>query len=76
MALQLLEQAGYQLKGGKLVNAATGEPFQFEIFGGYSRPGTASAHLRRRPETDRNLEARIRQVDSAQYQRRKQTYDF
>ena len=30
-ALQLLEEAGYRLTGGKLVNTATGEPFAFEI---------------------------------------------
>ena len=30
-ALQLLEAAGYRLTGGKLINAATGEPFAFEI---------------------------------------------
>ncbi len=53
-ALQLLEQAGYQLKDGKLVNVATGEPFQFEISGSDPRSGAASAHLCRRPETGRN----------------------
>ena len=30
-ALQLLEAAGYRLSGGKLVNAATGEPVVIEI---------------------------------------------
>jgi peptide/nickel transport system substrate-binding protein len=74
-ALQLLEQAGYQLKNGKLVNAATGEPFQFEILAATRVQErlllTYAAALKQV-----GIEARIRQVDSAQYQRRKQTYDF
>jgi peptide/nickel transport system substrate-binding protein len=74
-ALQLLEQAGYQLKGGKLVNVATGEPFQFEILAATRAQErlllTYAAALKQV-----GIDARIRQVDSAQYQRRKQTYDF
>ena len=74
-ALQLLEQAGYQLNGGKLVNAATGEPFQFEILAATRVQErlllTYAAALKQI-----GIEAKIRQVDSAQYQRRKQTYDF
>lgn len=74
-ALQLLEQAGYQLKDGKLVNVATGEPFQFEILAATRAQErlllTYAAALKQV-----GIEARIRQVDSAQYQRRKQTYDF
>jgi peptide/nickel transport system substrate-binding protein len=74
-ALQLLEQAGYHLKGGKLVNVATGEPFQFEILAATRAQErlllTYAAALKQV-----GIDARIRQVDSAQYQRRKQTYDF
>jgi peptide/nickel transport system substrate-binding protein len=74
-ALQLLEQAGYQLKGGKLINVATGEPFQFEILAVNRAQErlllTYAAALKQV-----GIDARIRQVDSAQYQRRKQTYDF
>jgi len=74
-ALQLLERAGYQLKDGKLVDAATGEPFQFEILAATRVQErlllTYAAALKQI-----GIEARIRQVDSAQYQRRKQTYDF
>jgi peptide/nickel transport system substrate-binding protein len=74
-ALELLEQAGYQLKNGKLVNVATGEPFQFEIL--------AATRVQERllltfasALKQVGIDARIRQIDSAQYQRRKQTYDF
>src|SRR5262249_45992340 len=74
-ALELLGQAGYQLKGGKLVNVATGEPFQFEILAATRAQErllvTYAAALKQV-----GIDARIRQVDSAQYQRRKQTYDF
>jgi peptide/nickel transport system substrate-binding protein len=74
-ALQLLEAAGYQLKGGKLVNVATGEPFQFEILAATRAQErlllTYASALKQV-----GIDARIRQVDSAQYQRRKQTYDF
>ncbi len=74
-ALALLEKAGYQLKGGKLVNVATGEPFQFEILAATRAQErlllTYAAALKQV-----GIDARIRQVDSAQYQRRKQTYDF
>jgi len=74
-ALALLEQAGYQLKDGKLVNVATGEPFQFEILAATRAQErlllTYAAALKQV-----GIDARIRQVDSAQYQRRKQTYDF
>ncbi|HZP09576.1 MAG TPA: extracellular solute-binding protein [Methyloceanibacter sp.] len=74
-ALELLEQAGYRLKEGKLVNAATGEPFSFEILAATRAQErlllTYAAALKQV-----GIDARIRQVDSAQYQRRKQTYDF
>lgn len=74
-ALKTLESAGYALKDGKLVHGQSGRPFAFEILAatkgqvrlllGYSRA------LKRL-----GIEARIRQVDSAQYQRRRQNYDF
>ncbi len=74
-ALELLERAGYRLEGGRLVNAATGEPFRFEILAATRAQErlllTYAAALKQV-----GIDARIRQVDSAQYQRRKQTYDF
>ncbi len=74
-ALRLLEAAGYRLTRGKLVNTATGEPFKFEIL------ATTRAQERllltyASALKQVGIEARIRQIDSAQYQRRKQTYDF
>jgi peptide/nickel transport system substrate-binding protein len=74
-ALQLLEAAGYQLTDGKLIKAATGEPFEFEILAATrSQERLLLTYARALKQV--GIEARIRQVDSAQYQRRKQTYDF
>ena len=74
-ALQLLEDAGYQLRDGKLVNVETGEPFEFEILAA-TRAQERLLLTYARALKQVGIEARIRQVDSAQYQRRKQTYDF
>ncbi len=74
-ALRLLEQAGYRLTGGKLINVATGEPFEFEILAA-TRAQSRLLLTYARALKQVGIEARIRQVDSAQYQRRKQTYDF
>src|SRR5262249_589132 len=73
-ALKLLEEAGYRLVNGKLRDK-TGAPFSFEIL------ATTRAEERllltyARALQEVGIEARIRQIDSAQYQRRKQTYDF
>jgi peptide/nickel transport system substrate-binding protein len=74
-ALALFEQAGYQLKDGKLIKMATGEPFEFEILAA-TRAQERLLLTYARALKQVGIEARIRQVDSAQYQRRKQTYDF
>jgi peptide/nickel transport system substrate-binding protein len=74
-ALKLLEEAGFELKDGKLVNKATGEPFTFEILAA-TRAQERLLLTYARALKQVGIEARIRQVDSAQYQRRKQTYDF
>jgi microcin C transport system substrate-binding protein len=74
-ALKLLKEAGWSIKGGKLVNDKTGAPFEFEI-------------LLVQPEFERivlpfvrNLErmgitARVRTVDASQYQKRMDTFDY
>ena len=74
-ALELLEAAGYQLTGGKLINKATGEPFAFEILA-VTRGQERLLLTYARALKQVGIEARIRQIDSAQYQRRKQTFDF
>lgn len=74
-ALRLLGEAGYRLKDGKLLNEETGEPFEFEILAA-TRAQERLLLTYARALKQVGIEARIRQVDSAQYQRRKQTYDF
>ncbi len=74
-ALRLLEAAGYRLTGGKLINTATGEPFKFEILA-TTRTQERLLLTYASALKQVGIEARIRQIDSAQYQRRKQTYDF
>jgi peptide/nickel transport system substrate-binding protein len=74
-ALQLLEAAGYRLTEGKLINTTTGEPFTFEILAA-TRAQERLLLTYARALEQVGIEARIRQIDSAQYQRRKQTYDF
>jgi peptide/nickel transport system substrate-binding protein len=73
-ALKLLEQAGWHLKGGKLVNEK-GEPFEFEILAA-TRAQERLLLTYARALKEVGIDAKIRQVDSAQYQRRKITYDF
>jgi peptide/nickel transport system substrate-binding protein len=74
-ALELLEEAGYELADGKLIEKATGKPVIFEmlavtrdqerLFLDYAR-GLRLA----------GIEVSIRQVDSAQFQSRKTSFDF
>jgi peptide/nickel transport system substrate-binding protein len=73
-ALQLLEAAGWRLEGGKLINK-TGEPFTFEILA-VTRAQERLLLSFAQALKQIGIEARIRQVDSTQYQQRKQTYDF
>ncbi|MGE0611223.1 MAG: extracellular solute-binding protein [Hyphomicrobiales bacterium] len=73
-ALALLKQAGYELRAGKLV-AAGGEPFGFELLAatkGQERLFLTFARALARA----GIDARVRLVDSAQYQRRRQIFDF
>ncbi len=74
-ASKLLEESGWELADGKLLHSSTKEPFEFEI-------------LLRSPAFERivfpfkdNLEklgikAVVRTIDSAQYQKRMETFDF
>ncbi|MEM7225362.1 MAG: extracellular solute-binding protein [Pseudomonadota bacterium] len=74
-ALALLKDAGWVVEGGKLVNSETGEPFTLEFL--MVSPDmerlTAPfvANLKRA-----GIEARMRIVDSAQYQERIDERDF
>ena len=74
-AIKLLKEAGWSYKNEKLVNDKTGQPFEFEL-------------LLVQPEFERivlpfvkNLErfgvtARVRTIDTAQYEKRMETFDY
>lgn len=74
-ALRLLQDAGYALRDGVLVDAASGDPFTFEILVATQGQERLLLTYARMLEQI-GIAARLRQVDSAQYQRRQQTFDF
>jgi microcin C transport system substrate-binding protein len=74
-ALQLLGEAGWTFKDGRLVNTKTGEPFAFEIL--LDNPQFERIVLPIVENLKRlGITARVRTVDTAQYQRRMDTFDF
>ena len=73
-ALALLEQAGYRLEKGK-VRDKQGRPVSFEILAA-TRAEERLLLTYARALKQVGIDARIRQVDSAQYQRRKLNYDY
>jgi len=74
-ALGLLEEAGWRIDHGRLVNAKTKLPFAFEIMIMEPREERIALHYARSLE-DLGITANVRVVDSAQFQQRRQTYDF
>ena len=74
-ALALLAQAGYEIRDGKLASAATGQPFSFELL--VASPEDERLALTFKSNLDRlGIAVDVRNVDSSQYQQRRQTYDF
>ncbi|WP_029727831.1 extracellular solute-binding protein [Sinorhizobium meliloti] len=74
-ALALFKEAGYELKGSRLVNAKTGEPFSFEILLSnptFERTVTPFVNSVRKI----GIDARIRTVDDSQYTNRVRSYDY
>ncbi len=74
-ALRLLASAGYRLREGRLVHEATGKPLSFEVLAATSGQERLLLSYARALKPA-GIEARVRLVDSAQYQRRRQDYDF
>jgi peptide/nickel transport system substrate-binding protein len=74
-ALNELQAAGYELRGDALVKAATGEPFAFEIMVA-TREDERLALAYQRTLARIGIKASIRSVESSQYQKRRQTFDF
>ena len=75
VAIKLLEQVGFQLTSGKMVSNETGEQFNFELLVAtkdQERLALSFAGVLAKT----GISVRVRLVDSAQYQRRRQVYDF
>lgn len=74
-AVQLLREAGYVSKGRQMVNATTGEPLTFEFLA--RNKAEERLMLAFKTTLDRiGIGVAIRQVDSAQYWQRLQTFEF
>lgn len=74
-ALKLFAEAGYELRDGTLVNAETGEPFAFEMLTS-SRDQERLALTYAKGLERAGITVAIRLVDAAQYEQRRQTYDY
>jgi microcin C transport system substrate-binding protein len=74
-ALAMLREAGWVVNDMKLVNERTGEPFQFEIL--LADPSFERVTLPFVKNLERlGIAARVRTVDTAQYQNRLDDFDF
>ena len=74
-AIELLKQAGFELKGNRMVDTATGRPFSFEIL--LSSPALERAALPYAQNLRKiGIEARVRTVDASQYTNRERTFDY
>ncbi|HJU15949.1 MAG TPA: extracellular solute-binding protein [Stellaceae bacterium] len=74
-ALALLQQAGWHFKGEQLVNDKTGQPLSFEIL--LDNPQMERVTLPFVQNLRRlGINARVRTVDTAQYQQRMNNYDY
>ena len=72
---KLLQQAGWNIKGGKLVNDKTGMLFEFEIL--LQSPAFERIVLPVKKNLKRlGIDVRVRTVDTAQYRKRSDDYDF
>jgi microcin C transport system substrate-binding protein len=74
-ALKLLMEAGWTFKDEKLVNVKTGQPFEFEIL--LDNPQFERIVLPFADNLKRmGITARVRTVDTSQYERRMETFDY
>jgi microcin C transport system substrate-binding protein len=74
-AMKLLKEAGWVFRNRKLVNEKTGEPFSFEIL--LHQPTWERISLPFAKNLERlGIDARVRTVDAAQYQKRVEGFDY
>ncbi len=74
-ALAMLKKAGYELKGNRMINVKTGQPFSFEIL--LPNPTiepTATPFIKSVKKI--GIEARIRTVHNSQYTNRGRSCDY
>jgi peptide/nickel transport system substrate-binding protein len=74
-AIVLLKEAGYELRDGAMIAAATGLPFSFEMLcvtREQARLMTAYVNELRQI----GIDARVRMIDSSEFQRRLTAFDF
>jgi len=74
-AMTLLTDAGWRFKDRKLVDKKTGAPFQFEILLQQSSWERIALPFTKNLER-LGIDARVRTVDAAQYEKRVETFDF
>jgi peptide/nickel transport system substrate-binding protein len=74
-AISLLNQAGYEAKNGRLVSKKTGQPFSFEVMT-ETRDQERVLLTWKKALGAIGIDMRVRQVDSAQAERRRQNFDF
>ena len=74
-ALRLLREAGYEVQDGVMTNTATGQPLSFEIL--YRSANMERVLLPVRENFERaGIDARMRIVDTSQYVRRIDEFDY
>ena len=74
-AVKLFRQSGYEIRGGKMVDAETGEPFTFEILlNGPIIERVALPYVENLKKI--GVDATVRSVDAAQYANRERNRDF
>lgn len=74
-AVGLMKQAGWVLKGGKMVHARTGEPFEFEYLD-YSQNGERNVLPWKKNLARIGITLNYRVVDTSQYINRLRAFDF
>lgn len=74
-AVGLLKQAGYELKGNRMVNTRTGQPLGFEILlSNAGQERTVTPYINSLKKI--GIDARIRTVDASQYINRVRSFDY
>ena len=74
-ALQLLKEAGFEVRERRLVDAKTGVPFEIELLG--ADPNSERVSLFYKPSLERlGITVSVRTIDPTQYENRLRSWDF